>query len=193
MNLQKLNPWNWFKHEETSGSDERVIPVKRDENTAKLPAAYESVASPMMRLHQDIDRLFDEVFRGFGFAAPRLSAAANWPESGMIRPRLNISSDDSTYKISLEVPGLKESDISVEVKNDVLTIQGEINEEKEDKDRHFYRVERSYGSFQRTLALPDDANADEIQATMKDGVLNLLIPRRDVVDAEVKKVPIRQS
>ncbi len=108
----------------------------------------------------------------------------------MLRPKLNISSDDHNYNISLEVPGLKESDISIEVKNDVLTIQGAVEAEKEDKDRHFYRIERTYGSFQRTLSLPDDANADDIKASMKEGVLNLMIPRIEVADSEVKKIPV---
>jgi len=191
MNLQKLNPWNWFKHEESARMGEQHIPVRKDEQGSGLPVSYANPSSSMLQLHQGIDRLFDEVFNSFGFP---LSASRSGDINGLgasiLRPKLNISSDDHNYNISLEVPGLKESDISVEVKNDVLTIQGAMEEEKEDKDRHFYRIERSYGSFQRTLSLPDDANSDDIKASMKDGVLNLMIPRSEVVDAEVKKIPV---
>lgn len=196
MNLQKLNPWNWFKHEESTDTgeqlDERYIPVKRNSMSNDLPVSQQNSSQPILQLHQDMNRLFDEVFNGFGFPfsgsrMPLLSGSG----TSVLRPKLNVSSDDHNYNISLELPGLKESDVSVEVKNDVLTIKGTVGEEKEDKDKHYYRIERSYGAFQRTLALPDDANADDISASMKDGVLNLIVPRNEVADdASVRKVAI---
>ena len=191
MDLQKLNPWNWFKHEETQAHSGGQIPIKRTSGELDLTTTNQGFG-PVQQLHQQIDRLFDDAFRGFGL--PSVRSALFEPGGGWgttaFRPSLNVSSDNASYQISLEAPGMTEADLSIEVKDDILTIQGQKQEEKESKDRHFYRVERSYGHFQRTLALPDDAVADEIKATMKDGVLNLLIPRREVSDAEVKKITI---
>ncbi len=195
MNLQKLNPWNWFKHEESLNTgeqpDERYIPVKRNSRNNDLSVNQKNSSQSIFQLHQDMNRLFDEVFNssGFPFSGSRMPSL-NVPDTSVFRPKLDVSSDDHNYNISLELPGLKESDISVEVKNDVLTIKGTMDEEKEDRDKHFYRIERSYGAFQRTLALPDDANADDIRASMEDGVLNLMIPRNEIADASVRKIAI---
>ncbi|MGH8550331.1 MAG: Hsp20/alpha crystallin family protein [Methylococcales bacterium] len=108
------------------------------------------------------------------------------------RPNLNVSSDDKSYQITLETPGMLESDLSIEVSGDVLIIHGQKQEEKEDKDRHFYRIERSYGSFQRTLAQPEDSASEAITAKLKDGVLELTIPRKTVPKRQVKKITISQ-
>lgn len=105
-------------------------------------------------------------------------------------PQIDVSGDDNRYEIELDVPDLSESDISIDVHDDVLTIKGQKEQRSENKDKHFYRVERSYGSFQRTLSLPDDANADEIKAELKKGVLRLEIPRRQVPEKDVKRIPI---
>ena len=71
-----------------------------------------------------------------------------------------------------------------------MLIKGEKEERSEDKDKHYYHVERSYGSFQRTLALPEDAIADEIKANLDKGVLKLEIPRREPANQEVKRISI---
>lgn len=197
MDWQKLNPWNWFQHEEPTTTSATHIPVKRDAHSAAMPATTESYAHPMMQLHRDIDRIFEDAFRGFGFPSlpSRLTSGAtgelgNTFGSAAFRPNLNVSSDNESYQITVEAPGLTESDFSIEVNGDVMTIQGQKQEEVEDKDRHFYRIERSYGSFQRTLALPDDAKVDDIRANLKQGVLTVTIPRKDIPAGDIKKIEI---
>lgn len=196
MNLQKLNPWNWFKHEERQGTSEGVVPVKRNPENTALTASGQGPLHPMLQLHQEIDRLFDDVFRDFGLPSlsSRFPALSRWQDGGwqgVFKPSLDVSSDNGSYQIVVEVPGLSKDDVNIEVRGDMLCIHGQKQEETENKDRHFYRVERSYGAFQRTLALPDDANADEIAANLKDGVLTLTIPRREKVDANVKRIAIQ--
>lgn len=185
MDLQRLNPWNWFKHEESQSRGAQIPVKKADEATGLSP-------HPIQQLHQQIDRLFDDAFQGFGFPGLRsqFDESGRWLNTQSFRPSLNVSSDNKSYQVTLEAPGLSEEDLAVEVSGDVLTIQGSKKEEKESKEKHYYRIERSYGSFQRTLSLPDDANADEIQASMKNGVLSLVIPRREAVDTQVKKITI---
>ncbi|GGD49514.1 Hsp20/alpha crystallin family protein [Lacimicrobium alkaliphilum] len=184
MKLDKLNPWNWFKHEELQGRDTQ-IPVRRSGNN-EVTGVTEHPVYPMAQLHQEIDRLFESAFRGVG--VPGL--AGNNLSS--FRPSLDVSGDGSAYLISLETPGMAESDLDIEVSGDILRISGHKKEEKEDKDRHYYRIERNYGSFARTLSLPDDANADEIQVSLKDGILNLTIPRRGGKRPETRKIAISQ-
>jgi HSP20 family protein len=147
-----------------------------------------------MSLHRDIDRWFEDAFKSFGMSSLdsnlQSRAMPGISLSNIYRPQIDVSGDSNCYEINLDVPGLTESDLSLEVKDDVLTIKGKKEERSEDKDKHYYRVERSYGSFQRTLALPDDAIGDEIKANLDKGVLRLEIPRRETPDQEVKRISI---
>lgn len=170
MELSKLNPWNWFKHEERTASDQ-AIPVKREHYPAQTGV------SDIWQLHREMDRLFDEAFRGFGLPSRSLDSMFSTNNQVSFRPNLNVASDDKQYTVSLEAPGLVQDDIKLELKGQTLFIQGEKRLEKEDKDQHYYRIERSYGQFQRTLDLPDDVVLDKIEASMKNGVLTVVLPR----------------
>ena len=105
MDLQKLNPWNWFTHEESTPGGAR-IPVKREAESEGFPAHF-GADNPMMNLHQQIDRMFDDAFRGFGFpsSTARLYNPAQWSAPAEFRPSLNVSCDDNSYQITLEAPG----------------------------------------------------------------------------------------
>lgn len=188
MNLQQLNPWNWFSHEEANKSS--TIPVKRDNGKNQVGSAS-SDNHPITLLHRNIDRWFDDAFRNFGFP----SLGSSWLENGVLNntsfhAKLNIASDDKNYHISLEAPGLTDKDINVELNKGVLTIRGEKKEESETKDRHYYRMERSYGSFQRILTLPEDADQNSINASMKNGVLEITVARKALPASETKRIPI---
>ncbi len=191
MNLQKLNPWNWFKHEESSANKDITIPVKRNEYGRQLAGQY-----PLAQFHREMDRLFDEAFQSFGF--PTLYKDM-FPESGeqlpklsLFNPDLNISSDDNEYTITVEAAGLEEKDLEINLSESRLIIKGNKQEESENKDKNFYRIERKYGSFQRVLALPDDADADNIKASMKNGLLTICIPRKEKPDSETKTISIEK-
>jgi len=180
MNLEKLAPWNWFKkEEETSGP----VPVRR-ESSEVVPASSATV-HPVLQLQEQIDRLFDDVFRGFGLTRN----APAWP-ANINRPAVDVAGDESGYEITLEVPGIKKSDLHVDVRGDTLYIHGEKSEQSENRDRHYYRVERSYGSFQRILSLPEDADADAIKATLEDGVLTVRIPRKAEAVPESRRIEV---
>ena len=186
MNLEKLKPWNWFKHEENGTGKGHQIPLSRSE-AERFPLAG---PGSLMGLHRDMDRWFDEAFKSFGMPSLESRGLSAAQLSNFYRPQIDVSGDDNCYQISLDVPGLTEDDITLELKDDVLTIKGQKEARSEDKDKHYYRVERSYGSFQRTLALPDDANADEVKANLEKGVLRLEIPRRETTNQEVKRISI---
>lgn len=191
MDLEKLKPWNWFKHEDNS-EQSSAIPVMRDQS----PSVVGPLSTPgsLLDLHRDMDRWFDEAFRSFGMpsSGPGLLSRrlADSPLLKSYRPQVDVSGDNNHYEVALDVPDMSESDLAIEVKNDVLTIRGHKEDKTETKDKHYYRVERSSGSFQRTLSLPDDANADEISADLKNGVLKLSIPRREIAAEDVKRISI---
>jgi HSP20 family protein len=187
MDLAKLNPWNWFKHEEQNRQESQLPITKKEANNLSL----NSGVNPLLQLHQDIEQLFNETFNAFGMLPTTslpLNKALN--ETGLYRPQLDISGDDKEYQVLLDVPGLSAADVSIEVNGDKLIIKGQKEEEHESKDKQFYRVERSFGSFVRTLSLPDDANSDAINASLKDGVLVLSIPRQAQSDKNVKRIEI---
>lgn len=185
MDFAKLNPWNWFKKED---AQEQNLAVKRE--ASPQPALQD----PLANFHSQIDRLFDDVFRGFGL--PNLRR--DWPmpsfggvDSSVFKPRVDISGSDKEYVISAELPGVEEKDISLELKGDALVIKAEKQREEKTEGKGYYRVERSYGSFQRVLAVPEDADSDGIKASYKKGVLTVTLPRKQMVEsATTKKIAI---
>lgn len=190
MDYHKLNPWNWFKHEETKPSGKNIVPVKREENSQ----SWNPMAN-LSQLHHEIDRVFEDSFRGFGF--PSLSRSRMWDQmfSDEFLPafhaNVNIASDDKQYTITLEAPGLEEKDMTIDLKDRVLVIKGNKQHEQEQKDKQYYRIERHYGAFERVLAVPDDADIDEISASMDKGLLTINIPRKKVASSDVKKIEIK--
>ncbi|RCN55701.1 Hsp20/alpha crystallin family protein [Acidiferrobacter thiooxydans] len=107
----------------------------------------------------------------------------SWPRvapewQGLLRPSLDIQETDKQYRITLEVPGVEEKDIQLTLEDDVLYIRGEKRQEQEHKDAQYHRIERSYGSFQRALNVPADADQDTFKASFKNGVLTVTIDKR---------------
>jgi HSP20 family protein len=98
-------------------------------------------------------------------------AMADWT------PSADISETDTAYLIKAEIPGVNKEDVKVTIENGMLTIQGERKMEKEEKDKKFHRIERSYGSFMRSFRVPDDADESAVKAEFKDGVLNVTLTK----------------
>ncbi|MCG6658699.1 Hsp20/alpha crystallin family protein [Halomonas campisalis] len=179
MNLQKFSPWNWFKSE---GAD------------APAPAATTPAEprrgelSPLIGMHQELDRWMDGVMRQFGM--PSLEGRfGDMP--GMLRPQLDIAERDDEYVISVEVPGVEEKDISLTLDDHRLVIEGEKRQESASGDDRYQRVERAYGSFRRVLDLPADAKAEEIKASFANGVLKVSVPRSGEAKATRRQIPIQ--
>ena len=122
----------------------------------------------METLRQEMERVFDRFFE------PR------WDEFeavGARAPKLDFSETKDAYLVKAEVPGVEQKDISVQIQDQMLTIKGEKHKEKEEKDEKYHRVERSWGAFARTLALPTGVDTEKIAATFKDGVLTVKLPK----------------
>lgn len=176
FDLKKWAPWNWFKKEQDGQPGSGNVTAAKTDGPRNLPS---SSLDPLLHVHREMDRLFEDAFRGFGVHWPRLAlptSASPWP--GLLRPALDLQETDKQYRITLEAPGVDEKDIQLSLDDDVLWIRGEKRQEQEHKDGQYHRVERSYGSFQRALNLPEDANQDAIKASFKNGVLTVTIDKR---------------
>ena len=142
-----------------------------------------ATSNPFSALQQDIDRLFEGFSRGFtGFAG--------FP-SRELMPSMDLSETDKEIEISAELPGLEEKDIQLNVSDNVLTIRGEKKNEREETKKDYHLIERSYGSFTRSVQLPDGVNADNIKAVMSKGVLKVTVPKP--APAQTKKIDIKAA
>ncbi|MBC8216579.1 MAG: Hsp20/alpha crystallin family protein [Candidatus Marinimicrobia bacterium] len=105
-------------------------------------------------------------------------------------PAVDISEDDKAYQMHVDLPGLSRKDISVNIKDNVLTVSGERSYEKNDKKDTYYRVERGYGKFSRCFRLPDEVIEDNINASFKNGVLNVTVPKAEEVPAKELEIKV---
>ena len=106
-------------------------------------------------------------------------------------PLVDIAEDEKEYLITAELPEVKKEDVKVTMENGVLTVTGERKFEKEEKNKKWHRVERSYGSFARTFALPDDGDAAKVNAEFKDGMLKVRVAKSEA--AKPKQIEVKVS
>ena len=106
-------------------------------------------------------------------------------------PLVDIAEDDKEYLITAELPEVKKEDVKVTMENGMLTITGERKFEKEEKNKTWHRVERSYGSFARSFALPDNGDAEKVNAEFKDGILNVHVAKSEA--AKPKQIEVKVS
>lgn len=126
-------------------------------------------------LQREMDRLFEDFFR----------------RGGLMRPSVDVVETNDTVVVKAELPGMEPKDVDISVSDDRLTIKGERKAEKEEKGKTFYRMERCYGSFSRTIELPASVEADKAKADYKNGVLEITLPKTEQVKA--KKIPIKTN
>ncbi len=143
-----------------------LIPWGRQSSTAPMP--YQGQDNPILGFRREVDRLFDDLFRG---SLPSLGLGrsfAAWPN-------VELSESDREIRITAEVPGMNEKDVELLMEDGVLTIRGEKKSETEDKDRGY--SERYYGRFERRVALPSSVDEQDANAEFRDGVLTVTLPK----------------
>lgn len=137
-------------------------------------------------------RLFGEW--PFSGRLARMGDAFPWPFAGRVGavlPAMDVRENDQHYSITVELPGARKEDVHVELAQGALTIRGEKTSEREEKKEHCSYSERSYGSFSRSCRLPADADADRLEASFKDGVLSVTIPRTE--EAKPRTIAVKAS
>ncbi len=158
-----------------------LIPWSR---TTRPVQKQESARSqhPVRFLHDDMNRLFDTFFHDYETMISDLdNGHSPWGAvSGTIPaeyPKVDVRDTEKELRISAEIPGMSEKDIDVALSSDTLTLAGEKKEEKVDSEKGWYRMERQYGAFTRVIPLPCEVNADKAEASFKNGVLCVILPK----------------
>jgi HSP20 family protein len=187
MNWKSIIPWDWFKHEEAQKNTQNSIAVKHANELSESV-----IHQPIYHLHNEIDRLFNDFFQNVNFPSihSKLLTGNNLFNDHFFKPNTNISTSGDNYLISVEAPGMDEKDLNIELKDNVLIIKGNKQEEKQEKETHYYRSERYYGTFQRLISLPEDARTEAIDANMKNGVLSITIPKEKGDESKIKQITI---
>lgn len=150
-----------------------LIPWNRSTGTPAPAGLSNEPASPFLTLHREMNRLFDDVFSGFG-GVPSLTGSSLAARS-FGWPNVEVVEADGALRVSAELPGLDETDVELLIEDGVLTLKGEKRAETTDRARGY--SERSYGRFERSIALPFAVQEDKAEATFRNGVLTVTLPR----------------
>ena len=134
------------------------------------------------RFRGEIDRLFDDFFTRSSFRSF---------EQGDWMPAVDMRENEKEVVLHAEIPGMDAKDIDISLNGRVLVMQGEREQEHEEKDKNYHFIERKYGSFSRSLELPADVDGDKVKATYKDGVLTLKLPKTK--EQSVKKIEVKTA
>jgi HSP20 family protein len=141
---------------------------------------HDAALSPFFTLRREMDRLFDDAFRGFGL--PAFShGALSWPQ-------VEVVDHDKEVRVTAELPGLEEKDVELRVEDNVLVLRGEKRTEFDDAERRY--SERSYGHFERHIALPAEVEDERANATFRNGVLTVTLPKTERARQQAKRIPI---
>ncbi len=162
MTIKDMIPWG-----------HKPVPVRHDQ------------AHPFTELQYEMNRLLDDFWRGFPLGP--------WPGALNERfmPRIDMTENDTGFKVSAELPGMDEKDIEVVLSGDTLTIKGEKTTDSQDEEHH--HTERYYGSFRRTIALPTAVQADKVTAGFKNGVLTVTLPKAEEAREPVHRVQVKAA
>ncbi len=152
-----------------------------------LPSLWSSSSDkdPFHSLHREMNSLFEQFGRGL---------PSNWsnPDGRFLAPTVDVAETDDEMTVTAELPGVAEDDMHLSLVDNILTIKGEkkAEETKEDEDKKYRLVERSYGSFQRSIPLAFKADPDGVKASFKDGVLKVTIPKPADAEPKSSRIPI---
>jgi HSP20 family protein len=141
---------------------------------------------PLMGLQEDINRLFEHLYNG------TMVHTADWAKLDAM-PAIDVTENGKSFKVTVELAGMAPEDVEVEVVGDSLNISGERKEEKKEEGDNYLRQEISYGSFSRAVPLPATANGEKAEATFKNGVLSVKVPKKADAVHKPKKINVKKA
>jgi len=151
----------------------------------RLPSRFQD---PFQSFRTEMDRLFDSFLGGM----PSLtSLRQGFPSTQVITPTLDVKENEKEIVVKADLPGMDEKDINLTVHNGVLSLRGEKKSEHTDERDNYHVMERSYGSFQRSIRLPDTVDEDKAEARFDKGVLTITLPKRPETVSAQKKIQIK--
>ena len=179
MTLKEMVPWRWGGLRRWDDEDR----------------PFESFFREMDSLHKEMDRLFEDFWKGGGrhsMTAPWQSTMAQWSH-GEVMPRVDETEDEKAFHIEVELPGMDKDDVDITLANGLLTIRGEKKREEEEKGKDFYRKERSFGAFRRSLPIPADVDESKIDASFKKGVLHIELPKSEEARKKITHIDVKAA
>jgi HSP20 family protein len=144
---------------------------------------------PFLAMRREMNRLFDDVFSGFGLPSLVGPALRQMPAA----PKIDVSETDNEIQITAEMPGINENEVEVLLEDDRLIIRGERKEEREDKDRNYHVRERVQGAFSRTLPLPFAPDPNQVKAEFRNGVMTIVIPKPPEVKQKQHRIDVQKD
>jgi HSP20 family protein len=173
MTLKDIVPWRWGGLRHWDDEDR----------------PYESFLREMDSLHKEMDRLFEDFWKG---SATHSFMTRPW-HHGELTPRIDETEDEKAFHVRVELPGMDEEDVDITLSAGVLTIRGEKKRDTEEEGKDFYRRERSFGAFRRSLPIPVDVDEGRIEANFKKGVLFIELPKTEEARKKVKHIPVKAA
>jgi HSP20 family protein len=160
--------------------------------SSRYPIPYSSQRSlgtldPLSDFRRDMDRLFDAFFGGGGPLVGGASATTT-----MQMPRIDVHEDDHEFRVSVDMPGVRPSEVDLRLEGDVLVISGERKSEAERKDENFHVMERGHGRFRRSVQLPFTPDPDQVHADYNHGVLTIRMPMQPQAERS-RRIEVRES
>jgi HSP20 family protein len=166
MNISDLVPWRSKRGNE--------IAVRREDSDATV--------------YDQFNRLFDEFFENNWMTPWNERLGTNINE---FSPRVIVTERDKEFEVTAELPGLAENDIDITLAPDAITLKGEKKQETEDKGDNFYRIERSYGRFSRTIPIPTGSiDRENVEAEFKNGVLTIILPKLEEAQQISRRITV---
>jgi HSP20 family protein len=161
------------------------MPFSRNMPTAR----WSEDTDPFLAMRREMNRLFDDVFGGFGLPTAFGPALRQMP----VAPKIDVSETDNEIQVTAEMPGIDQNDVEVLLEDDRLIIRGEKKEEREDKDRNYHLRERVEGAFSRTLPLPYAPDPNQVKAEFKNGVMTITIPKPQEVKQKQHRIEVQKD
>lgn len=144
-----------------------LTPWKRNESNQPARASHDPFGALQREMNQLLESFFDD-------GPPSLLSRGS---PAFAAPKLDVSETEQELHVTVELPGLKEDDVDVEFTRDALRIRGEKKDERDEKRHNFHRVERTFGMFERVVPIPAEVDREKTEATFKNGVLNIVLPK----------------
>lgn len=181
MSFKEMVPWRWGGLRRWDDEDR----------------PFESFLREMDTLHKDMDRLFEDFWKGSGrlsMTSPawQSTMAAPWSHSE-VTPRVDETEDEKAFHVRVELPGMDREDVDITLSNGMLTVRGEKKREEEEKGKDFYRKERSFGAFRRTLPIPAEVDEKRIEASFSKGVLSIDLPKTESARSKITHIDVKAA
>jgi HSP20 family protein len=176
MSTKPLAPWKW------GGLVSDQLKLE--------PHPYTSLKKEMDALREEMDELFDDFWQGAG--RHRLLSEMGHA-FGEVVAHLDVMEDSKGYHVTVDLPGMDQSDVDVMLEDDVLTIKGEKKRESEEKKQNFFKRERIFGSFQRTCRIPGSVDQAKIEASFDKGVLKIDLPKAAHIRRKAKQIKVKKA